>query len=119
MHRFALAALAATIPLSLPAPATAADHAFKLLNNVGATLTGFRVRGGEVEGFTRTGPGDTLTVTVTLPDGQCDAFISARFGSAVVDGRANICDEEGYVVTPGPGPSGLQFLKRSQVMIAN
>ena len=42
-----LAALLAT------APVQAADYTFKVYNNVSAEMTGIRVRGGEVSGFSR------------------------------------------------------------------
>ena len=95
----------------------AAEHTFKLYNNVRATMTSFRVRGAEVDGFSRTKGGETLTVRVIMPEGQCEGFVQAGFGSDRAEGRANICDRQGYVVTPGPG--GLRFLRRSEVMLPN
>ena len=54
---------------------------------------------------------------MSLPTGQCEAVVRVLFGSRSAEGRANMCDAQGYVVTPGDG--GLRLLLRSHVMIPN
>src|SRR5690606_31549172 len=69
--------LAILMPMFVATDVLAAEHTFKLYNNVRATMTSFRVRGAEVDGFSRTKGGQTLTVRVIMPEGQCEGFVQA------------------------------------------
>lgn len=96
-------------------PATAAEHAFTLHNNLSKPITSFKVKGGEVSGFKTIGPGKRVTFTVTVPGSECAAAVSARVGENRREGRVNLCDQGGYVLTPAEG--GAKFLPLSQVML--
>ena len=96
-------------------PAAAAEHAFTLHNNLSRPITSIKVKGGEVSGFKKLAPGARLTFTVTVPGSACSATISARVGDNRREGRVNLCDAGGYVLTPAE--SGARFLPLSQVML--
>lgn len=110
-----VAALAGTLACTA-LPAAAAEHAFTLHNNLAKPITSFKVKGGEVSGFKTIGPGQRVTFTVTVPGSECAAAVSARAGDSRRDGRVNLCDKGGYVLTPAAG--GAKFLPLSQVMLA-
>ena len=109
--RAALAGLLACVAM----PAIAAEHAFTLHNNLTRPITSFKVKGGEVSGFKKIAPGARVTFKVNMPGSECTAAVSARVGDARRDGRVNICDQGGYVLTPAEG--GAKFLPLSQVML--
>lgn len=96
-------------------PVAAAEHAFTLHNNLSRPITSFKVKGGEVSGFKKLAPGARVTFTVTVPGSECNAAVSARVGENRREGRVNLCDSGGYVLTPAE--SGAKFLPLSQVML--
>ena len=114
MHITLRAALAGLLAFAA-LPVVAAEHAFTLHNNLTKPITGFKVKGGEVSGFKQIGAGKRVTFTVTVPGSECAAAVSARVGESRRDGRVNLCDQGGYVLTPAEG--GTKFLPLSQVML--
>jgi hypothetical protein len=75
-------------------------------------ITSFKVKGGEVSGFHKIAPGARITFTVTLPDSDCTAAVSARVGDTRRDGRVNLCDKGGYVITqPKAAPGSCRSPK--------
>lgn len=114
MRPIVRAALAGLLACSV-LPAAAAEHAFTLHNNLTRPITSFKVKGGDVSGFKTIAPGARITFTVTVPGSDCAAAVSARVGDARRDGRVNLCDKGGYVLTPAEG--GTKFLPLSQVML--
>ena len=117
MPKITLPALACVLLCAAALPATAGDHSFTLHNNLNSPITSFKVKGGEVSGFSQIAPGARITFTVSMPGDDCAAAVSARVGSARRDGRVNLCDKGGWVLTPADG--GTKFLPLAQVMLAN
>jgi hypothetical protein len=117
MFNITRAALACALLCTSAAPSLAGDHAFTLHNNLTKPISKFIVRGGEVSGFGKIGAGERLTFTVSLPDAICTAVIGAFVSGSRREGRVNICDAGGYVLTSAEG--GTKFLPLSQVMLLN
>lgn len=115
MPKITLPALTAVILCAAALPATAADHAFTLHNNLTQPITKFKVKGGDVRGFKAIAPGQRITFTVSLPDGSCVARVSAFRQGGRTDGPVNICDKGGYVLNLDA--SGPKFQPLSQVML--
>ena len=115
MHKIISAALTAVLLCVTALPATAADHAVTLHNNLTKPITSFKVKGGEVSGFKAIAPGERITFTVSLPDGSCVAKVSAFRQGGRTDGPVNICDKGGYILDLGE--SGPKFQPLSQVML--
>lgn len=86
MTKIVSAALTAVILCAAALPATAADHAFTLHNNLTQPITKFKVKGGDVRGFKAIAPGQRITFTVSLPDGSCVARVSAFRQGGRTDG---------------------------------
>ncbi len=117
MFNITRAALTLVCLCASGAPALAADHAFTLHNNLTKPISKFFVRGGEVSGFQQIGAGQRVTFTVSLPDASCSAMIGASVSGNRFEGRVNICDAGGYVLTPLS--AGPKFLPLSQVYMPN
>jgi hypothetical protein len=113
--RLVVLAVFAGLFASVALPGLAAEHAFMLHNNLTKPITSFKVKGGEVSGFKKIAPGARITFNVTVPGNECTAAVSARVGENRRDGRVNLCDQGGYVLTPAEG--GTKFLPLSQVML--
>lgn len=118
MRIHTVAACAVVLALQPIPAALAGSHDFIIYNNLSTPVSSLRVTGGTVENFQRVGSGKQQTVKVTLPDGQCVAYVRVRTqGGSVVEGQSNVCSDGGLVVTSGPnGPRVLPF---NSVMIAN
>lgn len=116
IHAIAVCALA--LALQPATPTLAGSHDFIVYNNLSTPVSSLRVTGGTVENFQRVGSGKQQTVKVTLPDGQCAAYVRVRTaGGSAIEGQSNVCSDGGLVVTSGPnGPRVLPF---NNVMIAN
>lgn len=118
MRTHAISACALALVLLPATSALAGSHDFIVYNNLSTPVSSLRVTGGTVENFQRVGSGKQQTVKVTLPDGQCAAYVRVRTeGGSVIEGQSDVCSDGGLVVTLGPnGPRVLPF---NDVMIPN
>lgn len=108
----------ALLLFAVSAPAQAAEHHFRMLNNLTDTITSFKVLGGEVSSFEKTGPGKVVDIMVDLPDGRCEAGVRLRFASRKIwEGKALICSGEEMILTLTRGPRNPQIVFRRQTGI--
>lgn len=70
-----------------------AAHSVSIVNKSSAAVSNFSVRGGTVDGFKPVNSSQTRSVTVTLPDGTCEASAHFAFtdGSDLDYGKFDFC----------------------------
>jgi hypothetical protein len=93
MHKTLLFAAAL---MAIPADASAQTFELTIKNGFVEALTGFSVRGGEVEGFRPILPSATRVVSITVPDGACEVRMSVVFAdSQSLDvGAFDLCEND-------------------------
>ena len=85
----------------IPAAASAQTFQVTVKNGFVEAMTGFSVSGAKVEGFKQVPAAGKRQVSVTLPDGKCEANVTTTFadGQSLDGGSFDFCQYDLYEVS--------------------